>query len=226
MSPPAFQDLNVILFLWSCICGRNICLNLDDVASLVEVTIAKEAFSRNLKKTQQRQKIPNEMSLWWCGQLSRDLDNVPGPASVMAVIQTHNPVSISRAFCYILSGMWNLLLHFDLILCLERWVQKVDFHSSGLIFLPYTLLFRSGIRSLWGTMFMEEAVARYFQSKKGPFWEEVLFHPSVELSCGRKASSFWSDFTPKAWRSSRLTGLALKLSSVLVGSWRPLNGLN
>ena len=72
---------------------------------------------------------------------------------------------------------------------------------------------------------MEEVIPQYSQSKKGPFWEEVLFHPSVQLAWGREALSFRSDFTPKAVRSSRLTGLALKLLSTLTGYMKTLKWL-
>lgn len=74
-------------------------------------------------------------------------------------------------------------------------------------------------------MFMGRSFPNISSPRKGPFWEEVLFHPSVELAWAREASSFWSDFTPKARRSSRMMGLALKLLSTLMGCMKTLKWL-
>lgn len=65
MPPPALQDLDGILLLCSCECGQIPYPSLNVVASLSQV---RELQQKVLPE------IPNkimEISVWWCGQLSR-----------------------------------------------------------------------------------------------------------------------------------------------------------
>lgn len=113
MSPPTFQGSNVNLLLCSCVCGCNICPNLDDVASLSEVTeLQKKPFPEISKKPNNNKKSQLEFHY---GDVASWADALVMSRVLLLWLQwyeTHNPVSMPRAFCYILSRMWNLLFAF------------------------------------------------------------------------------------------------------------------
>lgn len=69
---------------------------------------------------------------------------------------------------------------------------------------------------------MGEVILMYFQCKKGPFWEEVLFHPLCGIYLGQRIIVLVVRLHPKG---SRLADPAPKLLGTLKGDVKPLKFL-